>query len=330
MIFERILGPLDSLFDRIGRRKTGDAPLAAFLLVPAVLVLGVFGIYPLFFSIYISLFDLRMGRGAFCGLENYTEALTTPNFWHSLVVTLYFALGTIPVAMALSFLVASALFRIVRGRSILRTVYFLPYVTSVVAAATIWRVLLNPHYGLVNAALGAVGFEETRWSQWLLEPKGVLYLATGGLIPESVGPSLALCCVILFEIWHSSGFMIVILLAGMTAIPRELEESARIDGANWFQVTRRVTVPLLSPTIFFLLIISAIKAFQAFNSFYALTGDGRGPVNATQNMTVYIYASFFLNGREGYGAAVATLLSVAIVALTLAQWRFVGRKVYYE
>jgi len=163
---------------------------------------------------------------------------------------------------------------------------------------------------------------------WLLEPRGVLHLLTHGIVPPDAGPSLALCCVILFEIWHSSGFMIVVLLAGLAAIPRELEESARIDGANWYQLTRNVTIPLLSPTMFFLVVVGAIKSFQAFNSFYALTGDGSA--GGTRNMTVYIYSNFYVFGKEGYGAAVATLLSLAIVVLTLVQWRVVGRRVYYE
>jgi multiple sugar transport system permease protein len=191
----------------------------------------------------------------------------------------------------------------------------------------IWRALFNPQFGVANEILGWVGLSP---QQWLLEPRGVLCLMTGGYIPPGVGPSLALCCIIVFEIWHASGFMIVIFLAGLTAIPRELEESARIDGANALQVIRNVILPLLSPTIFFLAIVSVIKSFQAFNSFYALTGNGRGPVDSTQNVTVYIYSSFYEYQRLGYGAAVATLLCLAIVTLTLLQWRFVGRRVHYE
>ena len=325
-----VLAGLDTLFSRICRGRLRDAPLAAFMLLPCLVVLGVFGFAPLFYSVFISLFDLRSGMGPFCGLSNYVRALTGTEFWDSLLITGYFAAGSIPISLAISFLIANALFRIGRGRGLFRTVYFLPYITSVVAAATVWRVILESRFGVLNACIRALGVAENPFSRWLLEPRSVLHLLTDGWISEGVGPSLALCCVILFEIWHASGFMIVIFLAGLTALPRELEESARIDGASWIQVTRKVTIPLLSPTIFFLLIISVIKAFQAFNSFYALTGDGLGPVDTTQNMTVYIFASFYLNGREGYGAAVATLLAIAIVALTIVQWRLVGRKVYYD
>ena len=317
----------DDLFDRLHTRRFRDGAVALFLLAPALIVLGVFGVAPLAFAVYMSLFGGKYGAGPFVGLGNFVEALNADAFWRSFLVTVYYAAGTIPATMTASFVVAYSLYRIVRGRGFFRIVYFLPYVTSAVAAAMIWRALFNPQFGVANEILGWMGVSP---QQWLLEPRGVLCLMTGGYIPPGVGPSLALCCIIVFEIWHASGFMIVIFLAGLTAIPRELEESARIDGANALQVIRNVILPLLSPTIFFLAIVSVIKSFQAFNSFYALTGNGRGPVDSTQNVTVYIYSSFYEYQRLGYGAAVATLLCLAIVTLTLLQWRFVGRRVHYE
>ena len=121
--------------------------------------------------------------------------------------------------------------------------------------------------------------------------------------------------------------MVVVFLAGLSSIPRQLEEGARLDGATTFQVVRHVSLPLLSPTIFFLLIVSAIKSFQSFNSFYALVS---APGEDSQNLMVYIYAQFYQNQRIGYGAAVAMLMCAAIVALTIVQWRLVGRRVHYE
>jgi len=318
---------LDNLFDRLRTRACKEAPIALFLLLPALAILVVFGFVPLLYAIYMSLFGGKWGMGEFVGLANYAEALRSAAFWKSFLVTAYYALGTIPVAMALSFIVANCLFRIARGRGLFRTLYFLPYVTSAVAAAMVWRIIFNPQFGVANLLL--------HWLQvapqnWLLEPRSLLSLATHSLVRADVGPSLALCCVIIFEIWHSSGFMVVIFLAGLTTIPRELEEAARIDGANAYHVVRHVTLPLLSPTVFFLAIVSVIKSFQAFNGFFALTGDGRGPLDTTQNMTVYIYSEFYEYHRWGYGAAVATLLCLAIVLLTLLQWRYVGRKVHYQ
>src|SRR5690606_7053337 len=107
------------------------------------------------------------------------------------------------------------------------------------------------------------------------------------------------------------------------------DDASRIDGARWFQRTRHVIIPMLSPTLFFLLVVGLIRAFQAFNSFYALTGNGRGPGNSTQSLTVYVYSAFE-HGRWGYGSAVATILALAIIVLTLVQWRVLGRKVHYE
>ena len=326
-LLDGCVGGLDELFDRSRTRLGKDAPIALFLLAPALAVLGAFGIAPLIVAVHMSLFGGKHGTGPFVGLGNYAEAFATPAFWKSFLVTAYYAAGTIPATMVLSFTIAYGLFRIAAGRGVFRTLYFLPYVTSAVAAAMVWRAILAPRFGLANVVLERLGFEPL---QWLLEPRGALHVLTGGYVPASAGPSLALCCLILFEIWHSSGFMIVIFLASLTAIPRELEDAARIDGANTFQVIRNVTLPLLSPTIFFLAIVSVIKSFQAFNSFYALTGNGRGPVDTTQNVTVYIYSNFYEYQRWGYGTAVATLLCIAIVTLTILQWRFVGRRVHYE
>src|SRR5690606_4357337 len=128
-------------------------------------------------------------------------------------------------------------------------IYFLPYITSAFAAALVWRAMLNPQTGIVNRALGGLGIPA---QQWLLEPRGVLHLISGGLVPVDAGPSLALCCVIAFDVWHGLGFAVVILLAGLASVPRELEDAARIDGANAWQVARHVTLPMLSPTLYFL------------------------------------------------------------------------------
>ncbi len=309
-------------------KRPRDTRLAVMLLTPAFAVLGVFGVGPLFYAIYMSFFRMVRGGGkTFIGASNYSEALTSEEFWNSFFVTFYYALGVVPVTIVLSFFIAAGLFRATRFRGLLRTLFFLPYVTSVVASAMIWRVLLDPSAGVANHLLRVAGLST---QNWLLEPKGALSILSGGVIDIGVGPSLALCCVIAFDIWISSGFMVVVLLAGLSAIPREIEEAARIDGASWWQSARNVTLPLLSPTLMFLAIVSLIRAFQAFSSFFALTGNGRGPLDTTQNMTVYLYANFYEYGRLGYGAAVAVLLCVALAALTIVQWRAFGRKVYYR
>ncbi len=324
----RAIDRLDSYFGYgAGQSPERQSFLGYALVAPAMAILGVFGLYPLGFAVYMSFFEWRGRERTPVGWANYSDALTNADFWNSLSVTVYFALGTVPLTLVLSFVIARLLFQIQRLRGFFRTIYFLPFVTSIVAAAMVWRTLLDPGSGPVTLILQSMGFAP---QQWLLEPRGILHLITGGKIAPAVGPSLALCCVMAFEIWRASGFMIVIFLAGLSAIPRELEEAARIDGAGPLRTALHVTLPLLAPTVLFLSIVGVIGAFQAFNSFYALTGDGRGPLDTTQNLVVYIYSNFYEYGRLGYGAAVAALLCAMLVALTLAQWRLLGRKVYYR
>ena len=159
--------------------------------------------------------------------------------------------------------------------------------------------IFHNRHGSINLGLESLGMSPDALPQWLLEPRGLLHIITDGAIPASFGPSLALCCIIVFEIWRSSGFMILVILAGLSAVPRDLEDAAKVDGARTWQVFRHVTLPILSPTLLFLAIVSTISALQNFDAFYALTGDGLGPLNTTRSITVYIYTEFFVHGREG-------------------------------
>ncbi len=322
---DRLLALLDSLLDRFPRRM-GDIPAAVLLTAPALLVLGAFSFTPMVNALTLSLRGGKHGDGAFIGLGNYLDALRSGEFWQSLTVTIYYVLGTIPAMLAFSFLIALVLHRISRARGFFRTLYFLPYVTSVVAAAMVWRSLFNPRGGVFNLLMAWVGVAP---QQWLLEPRGMLHLLTGGAVNASIGPSMALCCVMLFDIWHGCGFMIVVFLAGLSSIPREVEESARIDGAGGLRTLWHITLPLLSPTIFFLGVVGVVRAFQAFNSFYALT-QGGGNTQDTRNLILYIYSQFYDYGYWGYATAASTMLTLAIVALTALQWRFVGRRVHYS
>lgn len=325
---DRVLEFLDRVFQRLGGAGRRQGPLALGMLAPALAVLGGFGIAPVFYAVYLSFHGMRAGADVFVGLANYVEVLGAESFWNSVLVTVFYVLGTVPPAILISFVAAELLRRVTRFRGVFRTLYFLPFVTSVVASATVWRVLLDPTAGVANELTAVFGIPA---QTWLLEPRGVLHLATDGMVPASIGPSLALCCIMLFEIWRSAGFMVVVFLAALSAIPRELEDAARLDGAGTVQVTRRVTLPLLSPTLFFLTVVSVIGSFQTFSSFYALTRDGRGPLDTTQNIIVYIYnTNFYQYERMGYGAAVAVLLALTLIALTAFQWRVLGRRVFYQ
>lgn len=217
----------DALFERLRSRRHGDWAVAMFLLAPSFLVIGAFSLSPLVSAFVMSLYGGKQGNGSFVGFANYAEAFGREDFvaacssqstmpWHR------------PATLIIGFLVAYALHRIAIGRGLFRTLYFLPYVTSATAAAMVWRALLNPQSGTINVLLGQVGIPA---QQWLLEPRGVLYLLSGGIVPADFQQGLALCCIILFDIWHGCGFAIVLFLAGLSFIPREYLEAARVPTA---------------------------------------------------------------------------------------------------
>jgi multiple sugar transport system permease protein len=192
----------------------------------------------------------------------------------------------------------------------------------------VWSWIFHPQWGVVNAVLERLHLPTQRW---LLEPRGIIELLVAPLGVEvpawAAGPSLALVVLILFAIWYSIGFDTVVLLAALSNVPRELEDAARIDGASTVKLARYVTIPLLSPTLFFLAIISVIRSFQAFNHIYVLTGGG--PLDTTCNATMYIFRSFYQYTKVGYGSAAAVLLFLIIVVLTVFQTRLLSRWVHY-
>ncbi len=301
-------------------------------LAPALLILLTFHVIPIFYAFYISLFNWRIRQGPFVGLDNYAAALANPDFWGSLKVTVYYALGVIPANLVLSVLIGYALFQHIRGRTLYRLVYFLPYVTPVVAAALVWRWIFHAQYGILNFLLGLIGLPP---AGWLLEPAGVIELALQplGIAPPAwaAGPSLALVAIIIFTVWHSLGFGVVIVMAGLSNIPSEVYDAARIDGAGRWATLRHVTLPLLSPTLFFLTIVSTIGAFQSFSSIYTMTDPTHGgPLGTTRNATMYIFQNFFEFTRLGYAAAVAFLLFFIVLGLTILQLRGLGPRVHYQ
>jgi multiple sugar transport system permease protein len=320
---------------RGSRRRRAEGILALLFLLPSAVLLGAFAFFPVLYAFYVSLHRWALVKGAFVGFGNYAEALRRePEFWEALRVTVYYVLGTVPPSIVLGFLVADLLNRRLGWlRGFYRVLFFTPYIVSPVAAAAVWRWIYHPVYGLANAALAALHLPAR---QWLGEPRGVLALLGGSMgidVPSwAAGPSVALTAIMAVSIWHGLGFAVVVLLAGLTAIPSEVTEAARLDGAAGWSLMRFVTLPLLSPTLFFLLIVFTIRAFQTFNQIYILTPDG-GPLGTTRNITMYIFASFYQNTSRlgyGYGAAVAFLLFGLILLLTVIQFKLLGERVHYS
>jgi multiple sugar transport system permease protein len=314
------------------RRAIREAATAYLWIAPAVLIIGVFHLLPVVYAIYISLFRWGLLQGRFVGPENYQRALTDPEVRHAFLVTLYYVLGTIPAALVLGFLIAYLLFQRVAFRDGYRVAFFLPYVTSTVAAAMVFGWIFHGQYGVANFLLMRIGVQPQKW---LLEPAPTLQLILKGLgidpgLPEVLyGPSLALTTVILFAIWHGLGFDVVVFLAGLSNVPRELEEAARLDGAGRWQLIRYVTLPLLSPTLLFLVVVLTIRSFQAFNQIYVMTNGG--PLNTTRNVVMLIFQNFYQRTeRVGYAAALAMLLFLVILAVTVVQLKLGERRVHYR
>ncbi len=302
---------------------------AYLYILPAFLVIGVFHILPVGYALWLSLQAGTVRRFQFAGLDNYVRALTAPEFWSALQTTLFYTLGTVPFTMALGLGIAYLLFQKIRGRGVYRTVYFMPYIISTVASAIVWAWVFDPRTGLANYALGLFGIPA---QQWLIEPTGVFKLIGASLqisVPGwAEGPSLALVGIMIFAVWQALGFSVVIFLAGLGNINAEVYEAARIDGATGWQIFRYITIPLLAPTTFFLLVISLIFSLQAFNHIYAMNRSAAqqlgGPLGTTRTLSIFMFQALYEQNRAGYASAIAVLLSLMILGLTLLQFRVLG------
>ncbi len=309
-------------------RRFSEISLGYALLAPAVILLLIFEFFPLFYGIYISACDWRISCVRIIGLDNYTRALNDSATWHSLWVTVSYVVISVPVQLGLALLIAYLLFQKIRGREALRVAFFIPYITSTVASAAVWGYLYSPDKGLINTVLKWVNLPPQRW---LGEPAGVFTLVAksfGVALPGwAEGPSLALVALIVYTTWVFVGFDITIFLAGLGNISSELYDAAKVDGASGWKLFRHITIPLLSPTTFFLLTVTIIGTFKAFNHIYVMTQGG--PVGATSTASIFIFDQIRAN-RYGYSAALSFLLFFFILIVTIIQHRLSSSRVVYD
>ncbi len=304
---------------------------AYLFILPAFIILGLFHIYPVFSAIYTSLNKGAINKFSFVGIQNYITAITSGDFWQSIGTTFTYAFMTIPVTIILGLFFAYLLYNVRRGKGVYRVLFFLPYVISTVGSSIVWAVIFDPSSGIANQLLGHIGIGPLRW---LIEPSGifdVLGQQAGITLPGwAGGPAVALVAVAIFTIWQSMGYDIVIFMAGLTNIPRELYDAARIDGAGGFHLFRYITLPLLSPTTFFVIVVSVIGSLQSFNQIFAMNTAAAqtlgGPLNTTSTLTVFMFNQLYTFSNYGYAATIAVLLSLIILALTLFNFRFLGRR----
>jgi multiple sugar transport system permease protein len=290
--------------------RHGDHARAAWLfLAPALLLIGVFFFLPVLASFVLSVTDFDiyaigdLSNARVVGLGNYTALFDNPLFWTALQNTFYFALVGGPLTVAVS--LAAALLvnaKLVRFRTLFRTIYFVPFVTTLVAVAVVWRYLYHPQYGLLNWALGFVGVGPI---DWLADPRW------------------AMPAIILLAVWKNFGYNMLIFIAGLQAIPEELYEAAQLDGAGPWQRFRHVTLPSLAPTFFFVGVVTMIGYFQLFSEPYVMTGGG--PLRSTTSLVLLMYEEGFRWWRLGAAAAVAFLLFLIILAWTALQLRIERR-----
>jgi multiple sugar transport system permease protein len=266
---------------------------------PAVLLIGVFGLVPVGWSIVLSFQhnDLETPATS-AGLSNYRELIHDPTFRTAIEHTLLYTALFVPITLVLSLLAAAALNRRIRGISVYRLAFFIPVVTSTVATGVIFTWLLDPTYGLVNGVLAKVG------------------LPTSGFFAS---PHSALFAVILMTVWGWVGFGALIFLAGLQGIPQDVIEAAQIDGCSRSGAFWRIQVPLLRPVTGFLVVWLTINALQLFDEVYVTTKGG--PLNATNVVVYYLYQQAFQFFHAGYAAAIATVLFVVIILITLVQLR---------
>lgn len=279
------------------------------MLAPSAAVFAAFVFYPLIRSIQLSLYRTSPfgGEGIFAGLDQYVELFASPAFWNSLRTTGLFVLMTVPAGMAAGLALALLSAGSLRGAGIFRTAFSVTIGVSVATAAVIFLLFYNPSIGLLNLLLYAVGLPQVGW---LTDPNWAL-------------PSIAV-----MTVWMNLGFNYLVLTSGLSAIPEELFEAARIDGAGPWTVVRQITLPLLSPSIFFLLVVSTLGAFQAFGQFNILTRGG--PAGSTNVIVNSIYQEAFRNYQYGKASAIALVLFAIMLVLTLLQFRYVESRVHYR
>jgi len=274
------------------------------------------------------------GLGLIVGFPNML-ANGDEDLFQSLLITFYYSLGTVPPQIILSFLLANILFQEIRGRTAWRILYFLPYVTVTVASAAVWRTVFDPSRGFINMAFAALGASEESLPKWIFEHRGINILIGNWLgleIPTwASGPSLALIVIILYNIWTYVGYNTVIYLAGLGNVPVEMYEAARIDGASRWELLRHVTIPLVSPTTYFLVMMGVLGTFRAFNHVYVITsGHTLGyPQGTTMTASILIFKHFWEGHRFGYASALAFILTGVMLSLTWIQNRISEGRVFY-
>lgn len=290
----------------MSERKSGLWGLA--LISPWLIGFLIFTAGPMLASLYLSFCKYDLHTLTFVGTKNYEVLVTRdPLFWKSLGNTALYVLFSVPLGLTGSLMIAVLLNQKVKAIPVFRTLFYLPSLVPAVASALLWQWVFHPENGLLNYGLDKVGVQGPKWLQ---------------------DPSTALPSLILMSLWGIGGGRMLIFLAGLQGVSDELYEAAQLDGAKSWACFRHVTLPMLSPTIFFNLILGIIGSFQVFTSAYIMTGGG--PDNATLMYVLYLYNNAFRFFKLGKASAMAWMLFVILLGFTALQFKNASKWVYYE
>src|SRR5436190_22787114 len=288
---------------RSWRARTRDVRFALVLLIPSVVVVFGIVVYPILRTLYTSFYDVNSpfpGAYPFVGFDNYTHALGSADFWSAVERTGYFTIVSTFLELVLGLGIALLLAAPLRARWLFRSIVVLPWALPTIVNGALWRYIFNAQYGLLNAIFTQVGLQN-HYHTWLNSQ------------------TFALNAVIFADVWKNTSLVAFLLLAGLTTIPRELYEAAKVDGVSTWQAFLRITLPMLKPAIVVVLVLRTIEAFKVFDIIYVMTRGG--PANGTQSVALYTYQQAFSNELFGYGAALAYLIVVFIAAFAIVYMR---------
>lgn len=285
--------------------------LTGYLMIfPVVAGLLVFYIYPIFKVIIDSFYEVgSFNKRSFVGLDNYLTMFNDPKMWSSLFNTFSYVIVIVPGTIIISLILAALLNTKIKGRGFFRVVYFIPAITMGAAVAMIWKWMYNSDHGIINAILNVLGFDSVNFL---------------------TNPNTALLSICLVSIWINVGYNMIILLAGIQGISKTYYEAAAIDGASLVKQFFGITLPLVTPTLFFVLITNLIGTFQTFDTIYMMIKESGIAMEATQSMVMYFFRNAFSYSKKGYASALAVFLFLIIMLVTLIQMKLQKKWVNYE
>ncbi len=295
---------------KLSKQTINEWKWAYFLVAPTIIGLMILNIIPIFQTLYLSFFKSGdFGKGnVFVGLNNYKKMLGDAQVWHAVINTLKYTVIVVPVTVIIAMILAVLLNSKINGKGTYRTIYFIPMVAAPAAITMIWKWLYNNQYGLINYALSKVGINPVNWID---------------------DPNIALYSIIIIGIWSTIGYSMVLLIAGLQEIPRDYYEASSIDGAKPVRQFFNITLPLVSPTLFFVVVTSIIQGMQVFDVIYMMIDVTSPAYDSTVSLVYLFYNSSFKYADKGYGSAIVMLLLVIIMIITVFQMKAQKKWVNY-